>query len=163
MDKKQFKEMPLKKKLQWLMQYYGVTAIVTLLIVFVAVWFIKSVFFADPIEDVCVLIYSDEVLEEECARYKEEIEKNTGHSAEVVVYHLSDAYGSQAFAAKVGTDQTDVVIAPEHEMTLLNENGFLRSYAQIEGTQMYMGIPMAAREGDLLKYVLDYLDKQLQG
>ena len=101
MDKKQFKEMTIKQKLRWFFGYYGVTVIVAAIAIFVAVVFIKTVFGPSDLEDLCVLVYSDTVSQEQCISYEEEIEDSTGKTASVTAYNITDPYGSQAFATKI--------------------------------------------------------------
>lgn len=161
MDKKQFKEMPLRKKLRWLFDYYSITVIVIAVILAAAVFLLKSLIWSEKPEDVCVLIYSDAVTQEQCLVYENDIENNTGKSASVQVYNISDPYGSQAFSAKIGCDLIDLVIAPKKEMELMSDNGFLLDFAPVEGSTMYMGIPRTAREGSLLQEVIDYLNAKL--
>lgn len=162
MDRAQFKNMTVKQKLKWFFGYYGMTIAAVLGVCVVAVMLVKAVFWPQKVEDVCVLLYSDTVTQEDCALYKREIEsRNTGKSASVQVCNISDPYGSQAFAAKVGCDLIDLVIAPEKEMKLMVDNGFLLNYAPVEGSTMYMGIPKTAREGNLLEDVIDYLNEKI--
>jgi len=89
MDKKQFKEMTIKQKLRWFFGYYGVTVIVAAIAIFVAVVFIKTVFGPSDLEDLCVLVYSDTVSQEQCISYEEEIEDSTGKTASVTAYYRS--------------------------------------------------------------------------
>ena len=161
MTKEEFKEMTFRQKLRWLFDYYSLPLIAVLGVLIVMWILIKSIFLPEETEDVCVLIYSDKVTQEECLTYESEIEEKTGKSVSIQVISVSDPYGSQAFAAKIGCDVIDLVIAPENEMKLMSENGFLLSYAPVESKDMYMGVPKSAREDDLLKIVIDYLDEKL--
>lgn len=160
MDKTRFEGMTVKQKLEWFFGYYGVPVAAVIGICVIAFLLVKAVFWPEEREDICVLIYSDAVTQEEGFQYQSEIEENTGKSASVQVYNISDPYGSQAFAAKLGSDLIDLVIAPEKEMELMTETGFLINYAPIEGSEMYMGIPRTAREGSLLEEVIDYLNEK---
>lgn len=158
---KQFSEMTSKQKLRWFFDYYAIPSIVTIGVLVIIALFVKAVFWPEKAKDVCVLIYSDQVTQDQCVIYEQDIEQSTGKTASVQVYQISDPYGSQAFAAKLGTDVIDLVIAPEAEMKLMSDNGFLINYAPVEGSTMYMGIPRTAREGDLLETVIDYLNEKL--
>ncbi|MFQ9450362.1 MAG: hypothetical protein ACLR1E_05770 [Coprococcus sp.] len=160
MDKKQFKEMTIKQKLRWFFGYYGVTVIVAAIAIFVAVVFIKTVFGPSDLEDLCVLVYSDTVSQEQCISYEEEIEDSTGKTASVTAYNITDPYGSQAFATKIGCDVVDLVIAPKKEMELMAQTGYLLSYGIIENSTLYMGIPKTARRGNLLEEAIDYFNIQ---
>lgn len=161
MTKEEFKEMTFRQKLRWIFDYYSLPFIAVLGVLVIMGFLIKSVFLPGEKGDVCVLIYSDRVTQEECLTYENEIEEKTGKSVSIQVISVSDPYGSQAFAAKIGCDVTDLVIAPENEMKLMLENGFLLSYAPVDNANMYMGVPKSAREGDLLKNVIDYFDEKL--
>ncbi len=156
-----FRQMSLKKKIQWLIHYYGVILLACLAGIFVVGYFVKTVFFAPPAADVHVLMLSDQVSEEMTVEYEQEISQMTGKSVEIENYSESDTYGTQAFAAKVGTDVLDLVIAPEKESTMLAENGFLLSYAQISDTHEYMGVARGAREGEALQTAMEYLENKL--
>lgn len=158
---KQLSDMTSKQKLRWFFDYYALPSIVVIGVLVVLALLIKSVIWPEQVEDIRVLIYSDQVSQDQCTIYEQEIERNTGKTASVLVYQISDPYGAQAFAAKIGTDLIDLVIAPEAEMKLMLENGFLLNYAPVEGSSMYMGIPRTAREGDLLEEVIDYLNEKL--
>lgn len=158
MDMNQFREMSTKKKLRWLFDYYGLTFIVIIVCVFVACMLIKSVFRPEQIEDIIVLIYSDQVVQEQCADFEKEIERATGKSASVQVYNVSDPYGAQAFAAKVGCDVIDLVIASKKEMEVMSESGYLLSYGMIDNSAMYMGIPRSSRRGEALEETINYFN-----
>ena len=159
--KEEFKEMTFRQKLSWFFGYYSLPIIVVLGVLIVMGILIKSIFLPGETGDVCVLIYSDKVTQEDCLAYESEIEAKTCKSVSIQVISVYDQYGSQAFAAKIGCDVIDLVIAPKNEMKLMSDNGFLLSYAPVDDTNMYMGVPKSAREGDLLKIVIDYFDEKL--
>lgn len=159
--KEEFKEMTFRQKLRWIFGYYSLPVIAVLGVLIVIGFLIKSILLPGEIGDVCVLIYSDNVTQEEGLTYEKEIETKTGKSVSVQVINVSDPYGSQAFAAKIGCDVVDLVIAPENETKMMSDNGFLLSYAPVDNTNMYMGVPKSAREGDLLKTVIEYFTEKL--
>ena len=61
MDLEKFKQLSLKKKIQWLLQYYGLTALIAVLAIAVISIFLKSVFCPEPISDICVLILDESI------------------------------------------------------------------------------------------------------
>ncbi|MDO4623401.1 MAG: hypothetical protein Q4B22_10660 [Eubacteriales bacterium] len=161
MNLEKFRRMPFRNKIQWIFNYYGLKILAALVGIFVAVYFVKSVFFAPPAPDVTVIMLTDHVTEEAAVRYQQELSEKTGKSIEIVHYDARDSYGMQAFSVKVGTDLVDLVIAPEEESSMLAENGFFLSYAQIPGTDDYMGISRRAQAGEALQTVMEYLEVQL--
>lgn len=153
--------MRITEKAEWIAEYYGVRIIVGALAVLTAAVAVKSIFFSVPENDISVLMLSDQVTQSMADSYEEELAEITGKKVEIVAYRENDAYGKQAFAAKVGTDLTDLVIAPEHETELLQESSFLMSSAVLDGTGLCMGIPRGARDGSELQNTMEYLEEQI--
>jgi len=162
MDKEQWNLMTRKAKVQWFFQYYSGIIIVGTIILIAAFYLAHSLLFPDPIDDVVVIIYCDGFSEERFLEYEEELESMSEHTVSLQMFQASDPYGSQAFAAKLGTGQTDLVIASAEEMDVMSNGGFLLSYAPIEGTKLYMGIPRGATAGEFLEQVINYLDEKLK-
>lgn len=158
MNREQFSEMTTKQKLKWFFDYYGLTVVISVICICVACVFIKPIFWPEKIDDICVLIYSDNVSKEQCIEYEKEIESTTGKTVSVQVYNVSDPYGSQALAAKIGCDVVDLVIASKNEMELMSESGYLLSYGIIEGSSMYMGIPCSSRKSEALEETVKYFN-----
>ncbi len=160
MNPQKFKEMPTKKKIQWLVQYYGVATVVGIIVIATALYFIKSVFFAPPEADINVLILSDAIYGAGFENLEQDFEAELGVDASFSLYGENDAYGRQAFAAKIGADRLEIVICPLEEVTLLSENGYLLSYGEIKGTSLYIGVPKSAKNSDKLLEGMEFLENK---
>lgn len=163
MDRKKFKELSLKQKIEWLLQYYGVVAVVAVIALIVAVIFIKSVMFPEPMSDVCVLILSDTLTQEEAYDVENVIEDKTGKTAQIAVFGESDVYGRQAFSAKLTADELDLVVAPKEETDGMLENGYLISSEELEGISLYIGHTYRSREGEIIDIAYDEVKSYIEG
>lgn len=162
MNKEKFKELSFKQKIEWLLQYYGLTAVFTVIALTVAVIFIKSVLFPEPLPEVSILILSDAMTQEEANGLQADIEASTGHTALVSAFIVSDLYGKQAFSMKVTSDVVDIVVSPKEETDGMSDNGYLPSYEKIEGKELYIGCPIRAREGQLKDEAYDMVKEYIK-
>jgi len=164
MNKEKFKDLNFKEKIEWLLHYYGVAFIAGLVVLFVAIVFIRSVFFPEPLSDVCVLVLSDELLTEDATSIQTTIENKTGKTASVSVFYTDDIYGRQSFSTKLTADELDIIVAPKEEAMGMVENEYLTEYEEIEGTNLYIGTSYRAREGQLIndtyKIIEDIIEKE---
>ena len=156
MNLEKFKQLSLKGKIQWLVQYYGVLACVVIVAIVVIVIFFKSVFFSEPISDICVLILDDGVTVEDTDLVREDLEQLTGKSVEVVSYTAINPYGRDAFAVKLSSDQLDIVIAPSEETVQMMQTGYLKEEQKIEQSELHLGIPQSARTGEAYELAIEY-------
>jgi len=155
-----FKEMPFSKKVGWIVQYYGVWIVVTIVAIGVLFSFLHSVFFPDPIPDTCVIILSDEFVRDEIPKLEDEISKLTEGSVSVSLYNLSELYGNGAFSVKLTSDQIDLVLAPKTETDQMMETGYLESAEKLNYNDLYLGIPERARKGERLDKVIQYFKEE---
>lgn len=151
MNKDKFKELSLKQKIEWLVHYYGVAFIVGLVALIVAIVFIRSVFFPEPLSDICVLILSDDVTSDDAFALQSIIEEKTGKTSQVSAYNTTDMYGRQSFSAKLTADELDIIVAPEEETMGMLDNKYLIRYEKVENKNLYIGTSFRAREGQLLE------------
>ena len=157
MDKEKFKSLSFKKKIEWLIQYYGLAAIAVLVTIGVIISLVKAIFFPAPPADICVLIYSDEVNDQFVVELEEIIEADTGKNIEVTKISPSSAYGNQALSARLTDENLDLVLAPITETDYMKESDFLTESTPIDGTEMYMDTTIRARDGELLSRVREIL------
>ena len=151
MNKDKFKELSLKQKIEWLIHYYGVAFIVGLVALIVAIVFIRSVFFPEPLSDICVLILSDDVTSDDAFALQSIIEEKTGKTSQVSAYNTTDMYGRQSFSAKLTADELDIIVAPEEETMGMLDNKYLIRYEKVGNKNLYIGTSFRAREGQLLE------------
>lgn len=157
-----FKEMSFKKKLQWLVQYYGVVALVGLIVIFVLGYLIKSIISPEPIADVCVIILSDEIYTEEAIEMQYELSKSLECTFDVRTYNISDPYAMQSFATRVMTDQLDIVIAPLSETKELQSNSYISDYEVMDDIGTCISVPVKARKNSAQEYAVDYFKKRFE-
>ncbi len=157
MNKEKFKQLSFFEKVQWLIQYYGVAIVVAVIAIIVAIFFLKSVIFPEKIPDAVVLIFSDDITPGEGLEYEQELSELTGEEVDVVSYMTTDVYSEASFAAKIGVDQIDLVLAPQNEMNVLKDGGRIADYTQIPGRELYMAVPVTARINEHSQEISDYL------
>lgn len=150
MNKEKFRELSLKQKIEWLLHYYGVAFVVGIIALFVAVVFVRSVFFPEPLSDVCVLILSDDTTSDDAFALQSIIEEKTGMTSQVSAYNTTDMYGRQSFSAKLTADELDIIVAPEEETLGMADNKYLTHYEKVGNKNLYIGTSYRAREGQLL-------------
>jgi len=155
-----FKSLPFGKKVQWIAQYYGIWIIVAIIGIGVAVSFLHSVFFPEPISDVCVIVLSDDYDRDEIPEIEGEISARIDGSASLQIYNTSEVYGNSAFSIKLLSDQIDLVLAPKEETSQMTESGYLASSEQIGDKDFYIGIPDRARSGEKLDKTIEYFKER---
>lgn len=159
---KTFKEMSFKKKLQWLVQYYGIVALIILVVIFIAFSFLKSVFFPEPGADVCIMILSDDIYTEDAVDMQYNLSKTYDCTYDISAYMISDPYGMQYFATRVMTDQLDIVVAPRKETEEMLSNSYISDYEIIENSDMCISIPVKARKSYGQEQAIEYIRKRLE-
>lgn len=152
-----FSELPFRKKIEWFVQYYGIATVAVIVAIIVCISLVKAIIMPAEYEDVCILIYSDEISAEDADLICADLQDLTGKTISVLRYGVSDTYGSQSFALKLSDTVLDIVIAPEEETQKLAQNGFLFEYKEIKGKDLYLGVSNRARRGELLDEVVDAL------
>lgn len=156
MNLEKFKELPFSKKIQWIIQYYGVWIIVAVIAIGVICSFLHSVFFPDPIPDTNIIILSDEFTRDEVPKLEAEIAAITEGTVSITLYNLSEVYGQSAFSIKLTSDQIDIVLAPKAETDEMMESEYLERFEKLDYDDLYMGIPTKARKGEKLDKAIEY-------
>ena len=133
-----FKALPFLQKIQWLVQYYGVTALVAAVTVAVAVVFFRSVFGPGEQYALRVLVLDDRLSVDQCRTFARELGEKLGGECDMTSYLESDAAQMQAFAVRLTTDPLDLVIAPEDQMEQLIDNGFVAAGLELQDDSRYM-------------------------
>jgi len=165
MDRKKFRELTFKQKIEWLVHYYGVTAIVAVIALVVVISLVKTFLFPDPLSDMVIVVLSENMGQLEADELQTQIEEKTGKTVLVSAYIVGDVYGQQAFSARVTADTIDVIIAPENERNLMEESGYLTLVEPLSGyDSLYIGTTMKSRQGELLdetyKIVKEYFENR---
>lgn len=161
MDWNKFKEMTLKQRLQWLVSYYGIAALIFIVAVIVIVMLVKSIFSPAPISDVCVLMFTEKVGVDESNSMEEELNSILGKEVNIDAYVSSDVYAMQAFVMKLLTDQVDILVFTKEQKEELMADGYLESCEAITN-DIYIGITERARKSEELDKVYDYLLTKLK-
>ncbi len=170
--KEKWQEMDFSKKVQWLIQYYGLAAVIVIVVLIFAVSFLKTVLFP---EKVCLeMIVLDDGLGTEQqealnAEIKELLSDAEG-KAEVTFFYKGDAVQQQAFTVRVAAGGLDLVIVPEKELQWMDESGYFTEepaevpkesrYGKIRvgtGEKVYIGIPADSKNAENGKKVMEYL------
>lgn len=162
MNLKKFIELPFLKKIEWIVQYYGVWILVTIVGVCVIISLCRALFFPKPICDVCVIIISDDFSRNDIDRLEEEMSSVTGGSTQVEIYNPSEAYGDGAYTIKLLTDQLDIVIAPKEQTDSMLDSAYLSSAESLKGGRLYIGIPNRARVGPMLEKAIEYIKNEVE-
>lgn len=151
--------MPLSKKIEWIIHYYGIWIAVGVIVVFVIFSFMKTVLFPEPISDTNIIILSDDFDRGDVADIENEISTLTEGSVSITIYNVSEMYGRSAFSIKLNSDQIDLVISPKEEADQMRESGYLSACEKMSYGDLYLGIPVNARKGDKLDVAIDYFMK----
>ena len=172
MNWKKFKEMSLGRKLQWILQYYGVTIAVAAVAIFVGVVLIQSVF--GPADDyaIRVMILDDRQSADICRAFSEDLREVLSGECDVTSYHESDAEQMQAFAVRLLTDHLDIVIAPAEQTEQLLQSRFLSGAMEMEsdafyyeytgggpdsgGDALFLGVAASGMNADNVPAAMDY-------
>lgn len=137
MNKEQWKQMTFSKKAEWLIQYYGVTVIVSVLAAAVIISLAVTFFGPKDRGDMRIIILDDGVSSELCMVFKGEIDREINGETEMTSYAKSDPTHMQAFSVRLLSDDLDLIIAPEAEMLEMAGNGYLLPYEQDGLTEFY--------------------------
>ena len=137
MDLEKFKALSFWKKVQWVLQYYGLAMVVTALAAFVIAVFLKPVFGPGEQYALRVMILDDRQSPELCQAYSEQLGALLGGECDVTSYAESGMYEMQAFVVRLTSDELDLVIAPEEQMEQLMENGYLTDMTELADDSLY--------------------------
>ena len=137
MNWKKFRELSLRGKLQWIVQYYGVTIVIAALAVYMLVIVAQSVF--GPAEDYAlrVMILDDRQSADICRVIGDDLREALSGECDVTSYLERDEDQRQAFAVRLMTDHLDIVIAPVEQTEQLLQNGFLQSAMELGADSYY--------------------------
>lgn len=137
MDREKFKALSFWQKVQWVLQYYGPTMVVTALAAFVIVVFVKSVFGPGEEYALRVMILDDRQSTDLCQTYSRQLGELLGGECDITSYAESALYEMQAFVVRLTSDELDLVIAPEEQMEQLMENGYLTDMTALPDDSFY--------------------------
>ena len=172
MDRKKFKQLRPGQKLQWLFQYYGLTAAVVIVAIVVGAVFLRSVFGPEDDYAIRVLILDDRQSADICQLFSQELGDILSGPCDITSYLKIDADQARAFAVRLSVDDLDLIIAPEDEIDQLAQNGYLRravkleedSYyytitrggSPLEEQALYIGEPFRSRNTDSIPAAIEY-------
>lgn len=137
MDWNKFKQMSLSRKIQWVIQYYGLTIAVVAAVVIVGTVFLKSVFGPADTYAIRVMILDDRQSADICRDFSEELSTILSGECDITSYLESETYQMQAFVVRLITDDLDLVIAPEHVVVQMVENGYFIRAMKLEEDSYY--------------------------
>ena len=132
-----FKNLSLRGKLQWLLQYYGLTAAIAATAIIVGAVFLTSVFGPGENYALRVMILDDRSSADLCRVFGEELGEVLGGACDVTAYLKSDPDQMQAFVVRLMADNLDIVIAPADETQQLLQSNFLSGAMGLEADSFY--------------------------
>lgn len=137
MNRQKFNSLSFKKKIEWLLQYYGVTALAVLAAILIIGYLIFSIFGPHPEPVLRVLILDDGVSFEDVEQLRGELEILLGDPVELSAYMPSDPNQMQAFSVRLVGDKLDLVIAPQPQMDEMEKNGLILEKSRIPADGSY--------------------------
>ena len=137
MNWKKFKELSLGRKLQWIVQYYGVTIVIAAIALCVGIVMVRTFF--GPAENYAlrVMILDDHSSADLCRVFGAELGEVLGGECDVTSYLKSDPDQMQAFAVRLMADNLDIVIAPADETQQLLQSNFLSGAMELAADSFY--------------------------
>ena len=163
-----FKSLNLREKLQWLLQYYGLSAAIAAAAIIVGAVFLTSVFGPEENYAIRVLILDDQQSADICRVFGEDLSPLLLGECDITSYAQSNAYQLQAFVVRLTSDDLDLVIAPAEEMAQLMDNGYLKSSMELDMNSYYcaitgrtegafcIGEALTAKNSENIPAVIDY-------
>ena len=176
MNWEKFKSLKLSEKLQWILQYYGLTIGVAAAAIFVGAVFLISVFGPGDDYAVRVMILDDRLSSDACRVFSEELGGLLSGECDITGYAETGAEQMQAFIVRLMTDELDLIIAPTEIMDELAQNEYLRGAAALgadsryhmytsgsERTEISFSIGQTARskKTDHISEVIDYFNEKI--
>lgn len=140
MNWSKFKTMSIFQKNQWIIQYYGLTLVVMVVVLFVGAIFVKSVFGTENEYAIRVMILDDYLSQETCNRFRSDLRIALDGECDISSYMESDLNQKQAFTVRLLADELDIVIAPKKEMEELQQNGYLKRMEAIHQDSFYYSV-----------------------
>lgn len=129
--------MSIRKKIQWIIHYYGIAIIVGIVAVCVISNLMGRILGEKENYLAKVMILDDRCSEDDRLRIWKELEEELGGVCEVTSYLASDENQFQAFVVRLTGDKLDVIIAPEKEIRELEENSYFQEIYKIEESAYY--------------------------
>lgn len=178
MNREKWKSMSVRQKLSWLVDYYSVPFVCTVVAVLVIGFLVYSMLGKND-EDcgLRVMILDDRISSEKCELIDEMLTKELSVNVEVIGYHTFVVEEMQAFAVHTSANDIDLVISPQNEANQLNENGYYSVYggellegsiyesavfeseALADGAE-YIGVVASGENSEAAKDAMDFLKKQ---
>ena len=140
MNWNKFKTMSIFQKTQWILQYYWLTIVVMVVVLFVGAIFVKSVFGTENEYAIRVMILDDYLSKETSNRLRSDLRIALDGECDISSYMESDLDQKQAFTVRLLADELDIVIAPKKEMEELQQNGYLKRMEAIYQDSFYYSV-----------------------
>lgn len=163
------------KKVQWIIQYYGIAIVVTVISLCVVITVIKSIFGPGEVYAARVMIYDNGCSSDMGQFFQEELTAQFGEPCEVVTYRPDDPVQNQAFIVRLNAE-LDILLAPEAEMQELWKNGYftemekiepdayyyqvMKEYSGYQTEDIYIGIAVNGKNKDVQSLVKQYFSRK---
>lgn len=150
MKREVWREMSLRARAQWVLQYYGAAIVVSILALIAAVSFFTSAFGPGEHYAVKVMILDDRQTADNCRLFSDALGAALGGECEITCYAPSATYEMQAFAVRLTSDKLDVIIAPREQARELLSNGYLREIEPLPADSRYQAVTRGGEDdGDI--------------
>lgn len=146
-EKEKLREMPFKKKLAYLKEYYGLQALIAIVIIAVVSYFLYSIFGPKTNIQLEVAIINNTIQEEVLAEYKDSFveylqldSKTEDVNINSSFYFNNEATGfnmRQILSTYVATQEIDIIIAPKSEFENFAYNGYFIDLSEQLPTDLY--------------------------
>lgn len=140
MNLEKFKSLSFKEKLNWIWEYYAVTIVVVIVAVVVCAFLVASMLGVREGQrvDLSVLILDDRMNQESAEGLRSILEENVPGNIEISFYSKSNSEQFQAFVVRTAVDGSDLVIAPQKEMSELAQNEYVADdYVMLDESSFY--------------------------
>lgn len=128
MNKELWEKMSFSQKIQWLVQYYGLTVAAIVVTIIVIISLLVAFLNAGDKGDMRMIILDNGMSSELCGVFGEEIGELISGEAEVSSYIKNDPTHMQVFSVRLQADDLDIVIAPKDDIQEMAKVGYLLPY-----------------------------------
>lgn len=126
MDWTTFKEMPFRKKIQWILHYYGLAIVAVITVIAVVFTLLYRMFGPHTDSLVKILILDERCSDEDRMLIHKELTELFGDECEVTSYVPNVEEQFRAFVVRLTGDEVDFVIAPETQIKELENNQYFQ-------------------------------------
>ena len=141
MNKELWKKMSFIQKIEWIIQYYGLTILFGIIAVVVSLSLGKAFLEAGDKGDMQIIILDNGMSSELCYALQKKMDDVIDGEAEMTSYAKASPMHMQAFSVRLTADDLDIVIAPEEEMLQMAGNGYLLPFDEDGITAFYSKYP----------------------